>query len=118
MGCREISEGARLRTKVLGLLDAYDASITPSSVLFPKLPLPAQVAKTWNGLRFYWIIFCIATARKKRGGKEEDALQVRPMPRISIPCSSNSIRLLRENFSTSWTAMTRLEILSASFLPT
>ncbi|KAG8879820.1 hypothetical protein FRB97_001351 [Tulasnella sp. 331] len=75
VGCREIAEDAALRAKALRLVEVFDATNTASTMLFPLLPMPAQIRRFISGISFYKMIDNIVAERTRSGRTENDPLQ-------------------------------------------
>ena len=75
VGCNEIANDPRLLAKTLSFFETIQQSATPAGVIFPWLPTPAKLKRTYAGGALYIIFQGIVNERKKTGKREEDALQ-------------------------------------------
>jgi hypothetical protein len=75
VGCNEIANDPRLLAKTLSFYETIARSVTPAEVIFPWLPTPAKLKRTYAGGALYMMFQGIVNERKKTGRREEDALQ-------------------------------------------
>jgi hypothetical protein len=75
VGCNEIANDPRLQAKTLGFFETIQRSATPAGVIFPWLPTPAKLKRTYAGAALYMMFQGIVNKREKTGRREEDALQ-------------------------------------------
>ena len=75
VGCEEIAGDPALLSKILRLFEGVEASSTPTTLLFPRLPSPALFTRYWNSMRMYVIFKRIVDERKRTGHRKDDCLQ-------------------------------------------
>jgi hypothetical protein len=75
VGCNEIAEDPTSLAKTLSFFETIEQSGTPAGVIFPWLPTPAKLKRTYAGGRLYFMFQRIVNERKKTGKREDDALQ-------------------------------------------
>jgi hypothetical protein len=75
VGCNEIANDPRLQAKTLGFFETIEQSATPAGVIFPWLPTPAKLKRTYAGGSLYMMFQGIVNERKRTRKREEDALQ-------------------------------------------
>jgi hypothetical protein len=75
VGCNEIANDLRLQAKALSFYETIEQSATPAGVIFPWLPTPAKLKRTYAGGALYMMFQGIVNERKRTGKREEDALQ-------------------------------------------
>lgn len=74
LACNDIADDPVLLAKTLSLFETIEASATPATVLFPRLPTPAMAKRTIAGARFYRIVSNIVKKRTA-GSRDDDPLQ-------------------------------------------
>jgi hypothetical protein len=75
VGCNEIANDPRLLAKTLSCVETIAQSATPAGVIFPWLPTPAKLKRTYAGGSLYMIVQGVVNERKRTRKREEDALQ-------------------------------------------
>jgi hypothetical protein len=75
VGCNEIANDPTLLAKALSFFEIIQQSGTPAGVIFPWLPTPAKLKRTYAGGNLYMIFQRIVNERKRTGKREDDALQ-------------------------------------------
>ncbi|KAF2114015.1 cytochrome P450 6A1 [Lophiotrema nucula] len=75
VGAEEIVESPELLEKTLNYFHMIDASSTATTVMFPKLPSPAILRRTYAGARLYMMVEKIVKQRAESGEKHDDPLQ-------------------------------------------
>ncbi|RYN46811.1 hypothetical protein AA0114_g8053 [Alternaria tenuissima] len=75
VGPTEIAEDPDKLEAALKMFEMIDRSATATSVIFPKLPSPAIIQRTYAGTRLYMMIDSIIKKRAASDEKHEDALQ-------------------------------------------
>jgi cytochrome P450 len=75
VGCNEIADDPTLLAKTLSFFETIAQSGTPAGVIFPWLPTPAKLKRTYAGGSLYMIFRRIVNERKRTGKREDDALQ-------------------------------------------
>lgn len=75
VACHEIADDAALLERTLQLYEAVEGTATPFSIMYPWMPLPAKVKRTYAGAQLYMIFKRVVDARNKEGGRNDDALQ-------------------------------------------
>jgi hypothetical protein len=74
-GCNEIANDPRLQAKTLSFFKTIEQSTSPAGIIFPWLPTPAKLKRTYAGGALYMMFQGIVNEREKTGKREEDALQ-------------------------------------------
>ncbi|KAI8938157.1 hypothetical protein NX059_005823 [Plenodomus lindquistii] len=75
VGADEIADDAKVLEETLKMFELIDRSATASSVIFPKIPSPALLQRTYAGGRLYMLIEKIIRKRASSNEKHDDALQ-------------------------------------------
>ncbi|KAF2123378.1 cytochrome P450 [Dothidotthia symphoricarpi CBS 119687] len=75
VGADEIADDAKVLEDTLKHFESIDSSGSATSVMFPKLPSPAVLKRTYAGLQIYTMIESIVKKRAASGEKHDDALQ-------------------------------------------
>ena len=75
VGCNEIADDPTLLAKTLSYFETIEQSGTPAGVLFPWLPTPSKLKRTYAGGRLYMLFQSIVNERKKTGKRDDDSLQ-------------------------------------------
>ncbi|KAF2263282.1 cytochrome P450 6A1 [Lojkania enalia] len=75
VGADEIAQDPKLLESTLKYFEMIDQSATAAAVMFPKLPSPALLKRTYAGARLYMMVKKIVQQRTKSGEKHDDALQ-------------------------------------------
>jgi cytochrome P450 len=75
VGCDDIAEDPVLLAKTLKYYESIDGSATPMAVMYPWLPSPAVVKRTYAASQLYITVNKIVENRKKTGIKGDDPLQ-------------------------------------------
>ena len=75
VACNEIADDPVMLAKCLKLYENIERTSSPTSIMFPWMPLPARVKRTYNGAQLYMIFKRVVDARNKDGRRGEDALQ-------------------------------------------
>lgn len=75
VGCNEIADNPTLLAKTLSFFETIEKSGTPAGVIFPWLPTPAKLKRTYAGASLYMIFQRIVNERKRTGKRDDDALQ-------------------------------------------
>ncbi|CCF32569.1 cytochrome P450 6A1 [Colletotrichum higginsianum] len=75
VGADDIADDAQLLEQTLALFETIEASATATSVMFPKVPSPALLKRTYAGTKLYFLIEGIIKKRTASGEKHDDALQ-------------------------------------------
>lgn len=75
VGPDEIAEDADLSEKTLRYFELFDKSATATTTMFPRLPSPSFLQRTYAGTRLYMMIEPIVKRRTQGGEKRDDALQ-------------------------------------------
>ena len=76
VGCKEIADDEQLMRKVLGFYEMIEESSTSTGIIFPWLPTPSKIKRTYAGGRLYMIFNNIGNERKKLDKKIDDPLQL------------------------------------------
>ncbi|CAG5185691.1 uncharacterized protein ALTATR162_LOCUS11376 [Alternaria atra] len=75
VGPTEIAEDPKKLEDAMKMFEMIDRSATATSVIFPKLPSPAILQRTYAGARLYMMIDNIIKERAASDKKHDDALQ-------------------------------------------
>jgi cytochrome P450 len=75
VGPTEIAEDPKKLEDAMKMFEMIDRSATATSVIFPKLPSPAIIQRTYAGARLYMMIDKIIKKRAASDEKHDDALQ-------------------------------------------
>lgn len=75
VGAEEIADDPEMLEETLRLFELIDGSATATSVMFPKLPSPAVLKRTYAGAKLYVMIEKIIKTRAASNEKHDDALQ-------------------------------------------
>lgn len=75
VGADEIAEDAQFLEETLRHFEAIDKSATPAAVMFPKVPSPAVLKRTYAGAKIYMMVENIVKKRAASDEKHDDALQ-------------------------------------------
>ena len=75
VGCNEIADDPALLARTLRYFEIIEQSGTPAGVIFPWLPTPSKLKRTYAGGRLYMLFQHIVNERKKTGKRDDDALQ-------------------------------------------
>lgn len=75
VGADEIADDPKVLEETLKLFEMIDSSATATAVMFPKLPSPAVLKRTYGGARLYMIVEKIIKKRAASDEKHDDALQ-------------------------------------------
>lgn len=75
VGPDEIANDPKLLEETLRYFEMIDNSATASSIMFPKLPWPAILKRTYAGARLYFVMENIIKKRAASDEKHDDALQ-------------------------------------------
>ena len=75
VACNEIADDPVVLEKCLKLFETIESTATPFSIMYPWLPLPARMKRTWGGAQLYMIFKRIVDARNAEGRREDDGLQ-------------------------------------------
>jgi sterol 14-demethylase len=74
VGPTEIAEDPKKLEDAMKMFEMIDRSATATSVIFPKLPSPAILQRTYAGARLYMMIDNIIKERAASDKKHDDAL--------------------------------------------
>lgn len=75
VGADEIADNPEVLEEALNLFEYIEASSTATSIVFPKIPSPAVLKRTYAGARLYMMIENIVKKRAASDEKHDDALQ-------------------------------------------
>ncbi|RMY69600.1 hypothetical protein D0863_06348 [Hortaea werneckii] len=75
VACNEIADDPVVLAKCLEYFEMIESTATPFSIMYPWLPLPAKLKRTWGGAQLYMIFKRIVDARHAEGRREDDGLQ-------------------------------------------
>lgn len=75
VGCEELADNPVLLETFLKYFEMIDQSATAAAVMFPKIPSPAILRRTYAGARLYMMIEGFVKKRAETGEKHDDALQ-------------------------------------------
>jgi len=75
VACNDIANDHALLERTLKLYEAIEGTGTPLSIMFPWMPVPAKVKRTYAGAQLYMIFKRVVDGRNQSGIKEDDALQ-------------------------------------------
>jgi hypothetical protein len=75
VGCKEVADDPKLLRKVLHFYEMVEDSSTATGIIFPWLPTPAKIKRTYAGARLYMIFNSIAKERKTLEKEVDDPLQ-------------------------------------------
>lgn len=76
VACNDIADDPALLKKTLALFEAIEGAASPLMIMYPWLPLPGKIKRTYAGAQLYMVIRGIMDARKTSGKRDEDdALQ-------------------------------------------
>ncbi|KAL5115343.1 hypothetical protein ACEQ8H_006788 [Pleosporales sp. CAS-2024a] len=75
VGADEMADDAKVLEETLKLVEAIDGSATATAVMFPTLPSPAVVKRTYAGGQLYMMLEKIIKKRVASDEKHHDALQ-------------------------------------------
>lgn len=75
VGADEIADDPQVLEETLKLFEMIDKSATATAVMFPKIPSPAVLKRTYAGGRLYFLVENIIKKRAASDEKHDDALQ-------------------------------------------
>lgn len=75
VACVEIAGDQDMLKRFLKLFETIESTATPLSIMYPWMPLPSKVRRTYAGAQLYMILKKIIDKRKQEGRREDDALQ-------------------------------------------
>ena len=75
VACVEIADDDDMLKRVLQLFETIESTATPLSIMYPWMPLPSKVRRTYAGAQLYMILKKIIDKRKQEGRREDDTLQ-------------------------------------------
>jgi cytochrome P450 len=75
VGADEIADDPQVLEETLKLFELIDNSATATSVMFPKLPSPAVLKRSYAGTKLYLMVENIIKKRAASDEKHDDALQ-------------------------------------------
>ncbi|SPN98786.1 uncharacterized protein DNG_01827 [Cephalotrichum gorgonifer] len=75
VGCKEIASDPELLGKTLRIFEGIDGANAATKLLFPWLPTPSHLRRMYAGTKMFLIFKRIIDERKRKGVREDDALQ-------------------------------------------
>ncbi|KAF8855280.1 cytochrome P450 [Acephala macrosclerotiorum] len=75
VGCDDIADDQELLAKTIRYYESIDSSATPIALMYPWIPSPAVIKRTYAASKLYMIVNKIVKERKKTGVKGDDPLQ-------------------------------------------
>ncbi|KAH7113274.1 cytochrome P450 [Dendryphion nanum] len=75
VGAEELADDPVLLESFLKYFMMIESTATATTIMFPSLPTPGMLKRTYAGARLYMIVEKIVKQREKTGEKHDDALQ-------------------------------------------
>lgn len=74
LGSNDVANDPKLLRDTLNIYTGMDSSHA-LQVMFPSLPFPSKLSKTWAGIKLYWTFKKLIDERRRTGRSESDAMQ-------------------------------------------